>query len=709
MRYFTATILLIQTLLSATFYVDGQNGDDNNTGANPYSIEIGNDGPFATIQAGVNAAASDTDADVDIIIVYPGQYVENLSIQDHDDELILTTMFTYTAENPYSLINDTVIDGNQAGSVISIEDCFHVLIRGFTITNGSGQYIGYYNPSLLGGGIFCDGSYLTLVNSNISGNILDRGPNNAARGAGIYINSSDLSVYNCLISENSINIDAGNNSEMSGVGICFRNYGDMIIENSVISGNTTNSANARGLGISHEWGENLVIRNSTFTSNIATNIGQYTSAIYFLNGDYEEFEMTNSLFHSNSGEDFYNTFDDPPNDYLIEIGSTGLDIHNNIIGQNPAFLPGTPVVYMGYAPGTGSPCIDAGYIPGDGNAFYSDYCFPPSLGSSVSDIGAYGGYFACSSGLAWGCAESIAVNTAEYALIDIPEMCEFAPYIEDIPDTRMNTDDTISIDFIVSDEDNEYEDLTILFESECEFFTSHIFEYNEYDETTTLTLFSDASYSDECTCTITAYDPQNNSAVATFEIIVNDLPVFDPNEIETQNVLVGTSFTFPETGTFTYSDPNNDDTVVFSYTGAPNWITVTDDNGEITIESNQNPSMSDLGEHTILLELDDGHETNVLPFTVNVYYVISIPTNYPSIQNALDSQDVYDGAWIILEDCMGEVEECGIADTNYHFQAFNLSGRNVTIGSMYLIDGDEEHIDDVYIDGDNASSVITYE
>jgi len=143
----------------------------------------------------------------DTVLVYPGHYYENLSMMGKN--ITLASLELTTGNQDYK--HSTTIDGNQAGSVIIIQNGeSDVTIRGFTITNGSG----WTSPSInftLGGGIQIGG---LSGNRNVSlvNNVICK--NNSLRGGGVFI-----STANVLLSGTSI----FNNSAHSGGGIRFEN------------------------------------------------------------------------------------------------------------------------------------------------------------------------------------------------------------------------------------------------------------------------------------------------------------------------------------------------------------------------------------------------------------------------------------------------------------------------------------------------------
>lgn len=159
-----------------------------------------------------NAIAQSCDGDT--VLVYPGRYMENLSMMGKNITLASLELTTGNQEYKHS----TTIDGNQAGSVIIIQNGeSNVTIRGFTITNGSGWSSANMNYSL-GGGIQIGG---LSGNRNVSliNNVICK--NKSLRGGGVFI-----STANVLLSGTSIY----NNSAHSGGGVRFEN---------TISGNWT--------------------------------------------------------------------------------------------------------------------------------------------------------------------------------------------------------------------------------------------------------------------------------------------------------------------------------------------------------------------------------------------------------------------------------------------------------------------------------------
>jgi len=158
---------------------------------------------FTSVRAGLNAAASGAQ-----VWVASGTYVERPTLKKG---VALYGGFAGT-EDPATFdladrdfaVNETILDGNQGGSVVTAPTGATETTRidGFTIRNGHAER---------GGGIYCsDSSSPTIANNTITGNSA------SSRGGGIYCYSSSYSS-SPTIANNTI---TGNSALSSGGGIC---------------------------------------------------------------------------------------------------------------------------------------------------------------------------------------------------------------------------------------------------------------------------------------------------------------------------------------------------------------------------------------------------------------------------------------------------------------------------------------------------------
>ena len=220
-----------------------------------------------TIQAGINVAV-----DTDTVLVQPGTYVENINYNGMN--ITVASLFLTTQDTTY--ISQTVIDGNQNGTVVSFEngEATSALLTGFTITNGSGGGIGCVYTSYPrlenlviignyaeynGGGILC-GAYASPSLENV---IIS---NNSAGG-----NGGGIFCYN-YCSASLENVTISNNTSQNGGGIfCFENC-PASLDNVII---TNNSANSDGGGILCAANSNLNLQDVTLTGNTAVTAPLY--------------------------------------------------------------------------------------------------------------------------------------------------------------------------------------------------------------------------------------------------------------------------------------------------------------------------------------------------------------------------------------------------------------------------------------------------
>ncbi len=170
-----------------------------------------------TIQDGI-----DVSVNADTVLVQPGTYVENINY--NGKSITIASLFLTTQDTSY--ISQTIIDGNQNGSVVTFdcgEDSTAVLF-GLIIQNGFG----------FGGGIYCSQSNPSLENVTIRNNT---GGFNTS-GSGVYCIYSSPSLKNVTIYNNST-VNVG-----GGMALCLNS--NPSLENTTIS---NNSAGAYGGGI----------------------------------------------------------------------------------------------------------------------------------------------------------------------------------------------------------------------------------------------------------------------------------------------------------------------------------------------------------------------------------------------------------------------------------------------------------------------------
>lgn len=246
---------------------------------------------YPTIQEAVDDAHSG-----DIVLVFPGTYVENIDF--FGKEIILVS-----ARGPAV----TWIDGNQSGPAVMCQsgETNDAVIEGFTITNGywvDGGGIACYtsSPTITnniifgnlayyhGGGVGCMIGSAPIISKNIIHSNM-AGVDQVGWGGGIGSNSSSPSIKHNIVYNNSTLIGGGgifcklsppgsppidhnkivyNNSGARGGGIFF-SYSDFTIMNNIINHNQ--SSYGGGMHFAHSGVS--IAKNNLICNNTATNRG----------------------------------------------------------------------------------------------------------------------------------------------------------------------------------------------------------------------------------------------------------------------------------------------------------------------------------------------------------------------------------------------------------------------------------------------------
>lgn len=136
---------------------------------------------YPTIQQGIGAALGG-----DTVLVEPGTYVENIDF--------LGKAISVTSSGGIVM---TVIDGNQAGSVVSFSsgESYDSVLDGFTITNGNGT-LGPYGW-ICGGGLYINNSNPTVMNCLFNAKTLTAG-----YGGGMCNLDCSPAVTDCIFTGN---------------------------------------------------------------------------------------------------------------------------------------------------------------------------------------------------------------------------------------------------------------------------------------------------------------------------------------------------------------------------------------------------------------------------------------------------------------------------------------------------------------------------
>ena len=159
-------------------------------------------GDYTEIQNAIDASYNG-----DTVLVYPGVYFENLSIEGK--EITLGSLYLTTGDPQYKY--QTTVNGNNAGSCIAILETDNVKIAGLSLTGGSGTE-GYAAELYIGGGLFVWISHNLVVEHC---HIFDNNVMGTGGGCNLSYSTAYLSatsIHHNYASDFGGGIIAGNNS-----------------------------------------------------------------------------------------------------------------------------------------------------------------------------------------------------------------------------------------------------------------------------------------------------------------------------------------------------------------------------------------------------------------------------------------------------------------------------------------------------------------
>jgi ligand-binding sensor domain-containing protein len=283
----------------------------NNSGNEDGSILF----PYNTIQEGINAAVAG-----DTVLVRPGTYFENIVIDNKN--LVLGSLYLTSSDRTY--INNTIIDGHDAGKVLMVHYSPRIIITGFTIQHG---FLTDYG----GAGIHTIDAYGEISNCNIINNT--NTIENDYYAAGLACMGGDMTIKNCTIT---------GNVAIHGVAALLANWGTIHITNSIIasdtgkisihlgweSGSVYNSTITQNSGDFFAFGSNIAVRNCiVWKNNNSVNYLNYLSDIAFTDVDYQIAGTGNLSVNP--------LFTDPDHgDYHLRLSSYCIDAGNPDMSDN---------------------------------------------------------------------------------------------------------------------------------------------------------------------------------------------------------------------------------------------------------------------------------------------------------------------------------------------------------------------------------------
>lgn len=262
----------------------------------------------STIQGAIDAAVAG-----DMVLVAPGTYRENINFHGK----AITVM---SAEGPGA----TIIDGNQAGSVVTFAsgEGQTSVLSGFTLQNG--------RASFGGGGVGIGGSAPKVIGNMIANN-------SACDGAGIEIRFGSPLIQGNIIANN---VQNGCSGGIGGGGISIGGAASAQILDNIISNNSMSSAD--GGGISLFAAGTPTIRGNVISGNRATGLSPCAQGggIWMVN--FSDALIVQNVITNNSagcGGGIY---------WLVPSGARGPLLVNNTITGNDATLLGSGILADGF-------------------------------------------------------------------------------------------------------------------------------------------------------------------------------------------------------------------------------------------------------------------------------------------------------------------------------------------------------------------------
>ncbi|MDQ2785725.1 MAG: right-handed parallel beta-helix repeat-containing protein [Chloroflexota bacterium] len=256
----------------------------------------------------------------------------------------------------------TIVDGTNSGTIFTINAGMIVTLSGVTIQHGANSSSGgggianhgslalansvvANNGAGDGGGIFSDGTGLTLTASTVSGNT------STSSGGGIFVNGGTAQIIGSTIS--------GNTLSARGAGIF--NDGTLTLTNSTVSDNAGRSGEIGG-GIDNDSGGVLSLINGTMTRNSPDGLYSHSRG---------SATIRDTIIAGNMGLDINGAVTSNGNNLIGDAsGSSGVSngTKGDIAGTDtspvdPLLAPlalNAPGTTQTHALGPASPAIDAG-------------------------------------------------------------------------------------------------------------------------------------------------------------------------------------------------------------------------------------------------------------------------------------------------------------------------------------------------------------
>jgi len=321
-----------------------------------FTVKQDGSGDYSSIQAAIDGVS-----DGQIVVVYPGTYMENIDF--NGKAILVESLFSSTQDQAY--IDQTIINGGQNGNVVRMNsgEGTETELTGFTITNGS--------SSSSGGGIMMYGVSPTISHCKIMNSV------SVNYGGGIAcLQNANPYLHHLELSGNTSN-------EGGGISVYLSNP---TLENILVANNTATST---GGGVAFSDCPGLSINHMTITENTA----QWGGGMFITSS---HVSVNNSILWNNTPEQIYFNYYFDPNEVDIAYsdiggGADGIVVQNGTLNMESGNLAAYPFFGDGFRLRPISPCIDAGdpataLDPDNTRADMGAFYFDPNYVSIHSEL-----------------------------------------------------------------------------------------------------------------------------------------------------------------------------------------------------------------------------------------------------------------------------------------------------------------------------------
>ncbi|MBT3621748.1 MAG: hypothetical protein HN535_03240, partial [Flavobacteriales bacterium] len=230
--------------------------------------------------------AIDSSVNGDTIIVSPGTYVENINFNGKG--IVLASDFLLTGDTSY--ISSTIIDGNQSGIIVNIDNITtnFLKLEGFTLINGGATINPWNGGALTISGVdSCIIQNLIIKENIINNHTISFASNNYCLFSNIQISQNESSSNLVWIEVGSVifeNVLVENNITSGSILCLHNNSTELLLVNSTLTNNSNSTKSIYGYGAVTVNIENSIIWNnsvdqmefSNFISNISVNNSLYS-------------------------------------------------------------------------------------------------------------------------------------------------------------------------------------------------------------------------------------------------------------------------------------------------------------------------------------------------------------------------------------------------------------------------------------------------